>query len=210
MHQALQPISENQTMKTGKSPGNAQAFRLAAVFSMAPMIFALLSLQPRIAMAEVFKCMAGGATVYQGLPCDGKMVENSSTATNQAAPVIKPAENAIARPATVRPAAARPNVDTGARTTAVSQAVNFGKLSLAQLYAAIVAASNEMRGLSAEHDKNVKALSPADTAGLELAHNTYHSRVETNDRLRKALTSELRRRCPGGANMSANSQQCKQ
>ncbi len=208
MREALQTLLDNQLMTTCKSPDKSQLRTMAARSLTAIMLFGVMSLQPNVAMAEVFKCKVGNSTVYQGLPCDGKMVENSGTAANASTPTVPPVGNALAKPAAV---VSPGNAVAQARATLpVSPPANLGRMTLAQLYAAIVKANSEMQGLSAEHDKNVKALSPTDTAGLERAHNTYHSRLEANDRLRKELTNELRRRCPGGANLSTRSQQCKQ
>ncbi|MEO8003198.1 MAG: hypothetical protein ABI644_15120 [Arenimonas sp.] len=172
-------------MKARKYSANAQRFLAAKSTSTALVLLGILFLPPDTAMAEVFKCKVGGSTIYQGLPCDGKMEKKSSDTATAG------------------------TLDSRSAAAPIAQASGAGKLTLAQIYASMIAASAEQRKASADHDKAVKAISKTDTGALERAHNMYHARMDAAESTKNELSKELRRRCPGGANLNANSQQCK-
>lgn len=141
---------------------------------------------PGVAQAEVYKCSAGGRTTYQDQPCAG---------TTEAA--------------SYKPGAARNGAGSLSNTMPPSS-------DLATLHKQLLDAREQSGRLRALYENDVRqAKAKAATMSLDqqrqltkVLHARWDPQLQAAGRREQELSEALRRMCPGGATINAQSQLC--
>lgn len=82
-------------------------------------------------------------------------------------------------------------------------------MTLREIYTAMQAESKLRRKIVDENDQDMKALRRDDSVGRQRIVALFMAKLEAHERRSTELSSELRRRCPGGASLNETTVSCR-